>query len=47
MMRDANFFASLSLYGMCGLIWLYRGSLRHVRRHLAELRQLAAVVAGT
>ncbi len=26
-MRDVNFFASLSLYGMCGIIWLYRGSL--------------------
>lgn len=28
LMRDANFFASLSLYGMCGLIWYYKGSLR-------------------
>lgn len=28
MMRDANFPASLSLYGMCGLLWLYCGSLR-------------------
>lgn len=28
MMRDANFPASLSLYGMCGLLWLYRGSLQ-------------------
>jgi hypothetical protein len=27
MMRDANFFASLTLYGMCGVIWLYQGSL--------------------
>jgi hypothetical protein len=26
-MRSANFPASLSLYGMCGVIWLYRGSL--------------------
>ena len=25
-MRSANFPASLSLYGMCGLVWLYRGS---------------------
>ena len=24
-MRDANLFASLSLYGMCGLIWYYQG----------------------
>ncbi len=29
-MREANFFASLSLYGICGLIWLYRGSLREM-----------------
>jgi hypothetical protein len=36
-MRDANFLASLSLYGMCGVIWLYRGSLREM---LAEARQL-------
>lgn len=28
MMREANFFASLALYGLCGVIWLYRGSLR-------------------
>lgn len=27
MMREANFPASLSLYGMCGLIWYYNGSL--------------------
>jgi hypothetical protein len=27
LMRDANFLASLSLYGMCGLLWLYEGSL--------------------
>jgi hypothetical protein len=27
-MRDVNFPASLSLYGMCGIVWLYRGSLR-------------------
>ena len=28
MMREANFPASLSLYGMCGLLWLYCGGLR-------------------
>ena len=27
LMREANFLASLSLYGMCGVVWLYRGSL--------------------
>jgi hypothetical protein len=35
MMRSANFPASLSLYGLCGVIWLYRGSLREL---LADLR---------
>ena len=30
MMRAANFPASLSLYGMCGIVWLYRGSLRQL-----------------
>jgi hypothetical protein len=30
MMRDANFLASLSLYGMCGIVWLYQGSLRQL-----------------
>ena len=27
LMREVNFPASLSLYGICGIIWLYRGSL--------------------
>ena len=30
LMLDANFFASLTLYGICGVIWLYRGSLRQL-----------------
>jgi len=30
MMRSANFPASLSLYGMCGIVWLYQGSLRQL-----------------
>lgn len=30
LMRDANFFASLCLYAICGLIWFYRGSLREL-----------------
>jgi len=29
-MREVNFPASLSLYGMCGVGWLYRGSLRQL-----------------
>ncbi len=36
LMRDANFFASLSLYGMCGVVWFYRGSLHQMA---AEARQ--------
>lgn len=32
LMRSANFPASLSLYGMCGILWLYRGSLREMAR---------------
>ncbi len=35
LMRDANFLASLCLYGMCGLLWLYAGSLSEL---LAEAR---------
>jgi hypothetical protein len=35
MMRDVNFPASLSLYGMCGLVWYYQGSLSEF---IAELR---------
>ncbi len=31
LMRDANFPASLALYGICGVVWLYRGSLSELR----------------
>ena len=37
LMREVNFLASLSLYGMCGVIWLYRGSLRQLAREAASL----------
>lgn len=30
MMREANAPASLSLYGLCGVIWLWNGSLREL-----------------
>lgn len=30
LMRDVNFLASLSLYGMCGLVWYYEGSMKDV-----------------
>lgn len=28
LMRDVNFLASLSLYGMCALVWYYQGTLK-------------------
>ncbi len=37
-MREANFFASLVLYGACGIVWLYRGSMREF---IQELRRIA------
>ena len=42
LMRGANFTASLALYGFCGIIWLYRGSLYQLlsdfKRHYKALR---------
>ena len=42
LMREVNFPASLSLYGICGVLWLYRGSLgdflRESRRFFHERR---------
>ena len=35
LMRDVNFLASLSLYGMCAVIWLYNGSLRSLAKDTA------------
>jgi hypothetical protein len=35
-MRSANFPVSLALYGLCGVGWLYRGSLRELG---ADVRQ--------
>jgi len=37
LMREANWPASLSLYGLCGIIWLYRGSLGELRSELDRL----------
>ena len=42
LMRDANFFASLALYGMCGVLWLYRGSLRDAIAHLRRACRCSA-----
>jgi len=36
-MREANFPASLSLYGICAVIWLYRGSLREMASDVRAL----------
>ena len=37
LMREANFFASLALYGICGLIWLYRCSLHEFAGEVSSL----------
>jgi hypothetical protein len=37
LMRAANFPASLSLYGMCGLVWLFNGSLKDMYLKFAAL----------
>ena len=34
LMRDANFPASLALYGICGLLWYFNGSLAQLRRRV-------------
>ncbi len=42
LMREANFPASLSLYGICGVLWMYQGSLRTLFsdiRHILSLLQ--------
>jgi len=37
LMRAYNFPASLTLYGLCGVLWLYRGSLRELAADLGEV----------
>lgn len=44
LMRAANFPASLSLYGLCGVVWLYRGSLAEL---FADIRGLASSLLAT
>jgi hypothetical protein len=34
LMRDVNFPASLALYGICAVLWLYQGSLREIVQQL-------------
>ena len=42
LMRSVNFPASLSLYGICGIVWLYRGSLKQlaseIRNHFTYFK---------
>jgi hypothetical protein len=40
-MRDANFLASLALYGICGVLRRYRGSLRELLSATKELTSKA------
>lgn len=40
LMREANFFASLALYGMCSVLWLYRGSLSELWSETRALLRL-------
>lgn len=37
LMRDVNFPASLALYGMCGLVWYYQGSLKELLGEAKEI----------
>ena len=39
MMRDANFLPSLFLYAVCGVLWLYRGSLKELASDLRRVLQ--------
>lgn len=36
LMREANAPASLSLYWMCGLVWYYQGTFRHLVQTIAR-----------
>lgn len=46
MMRDVNWPASLSLYGMCGLVWYFNGSLREFFAAAAQLLRGGGCPAG-
>ena len=37
LMREANIPVSLAAYGICGLIWFYRGSLRELSSEMGAL----------
>lgn len=37
-MRDVNFPASLSLYGICGVLWFYEGTLKELYKEILDSR---------
>ena len=39
-MREVNFPASLCLYGMCGLVWYFRGSLKELIKAMVKYLSL-------
>ena len=39
LMRSSNFLASLGLYGMCGFLWLHRGTFRELIQELQNYRR--------
>ena len=43
LMRDANFFASLSLYGICGLVWYYEGTAKQFITDAKACRRLKRI----
>ncbi len=43
LMRDVNFLASLSLYGMCGLVWYYEGSMKDALSSFRKVLQSRGV----
>jgi hypothetical protein len=47
MMREANFLASLSLYFICGVIWLWRGSLSELLTETKQVLRKSAAVRGS
>ena len=37
LMREANFLASLSLYGTCGLVWYYQGTITELLQDIGSV----------
>ena len=46
LMRDANFLASLSLYGICGVGWFYQGTLRQLYSEVLDFFHVQGRVAN-